>query len=272
MEGIKEIIVSLMKKLLLNASKAVLGEVLPAGYSRNYVRFLLKETKQQVKVNQEVVKAEMVYPGYQVVIARAVGWEIAASLGNFLGFDKEDIQAPEQRFCVALEAGAGWETSVEVKKDVMGEVAFVLIDYDYLMIRWRFCLDFSHHVKDCPLLIAAKRKEANNNGHRKGVRYALGKEPNKAKKGGDIPSELESNKQGGKFELEPNPKEGTAGDYRLNKEVALEHLKPKVLTADTKEFIEVVNKKKSKGRKGKPPPAWEPMINLIGLVVGYMKA
>jgi hypothetical protein len=42
----------------------------------------------------------------------------------------------------------------------------------------------------------------------------------------------------------------------LNKGVALEHLKPKVLTADTKGFIDVVNKKKSKGRKGKPPPAW----------------
>jgi hypothetical protein len=66
MEGIKEVMVSLMKKLLLNASKAVLG------YSRNYVRFLLKETK-QVKVNQEVVKAEVVYPGYQVVICRSVG-------------------------------------------------------------------------------------------------------------------------------------------------------------------------------------------------------
>jgi hypothetical protein len=45
--------------------------------------------------------------------------------------------------------------------------------------------------------------------------------------------------------------------------VPLEHLKPKVLTADTKGFIDVVNKK-----KGKPPPAWEPTTNLIGLVVG----
>ncbi len=72
MEGIKEVMVSLMKKLLLNACKAVLGQVLPAGYSCNYVRFLLKETK-QVKVNQEVVKAEMVYQGYQAVIARSVG-------------------------------------------------------------------------------------------------------------------------------------------------------------------------------------------------------
>ncbi len=118
------------------------------------------------------------------------------------------------------------------------------------------------------MLIVAKRKKANNNGHRKGIQYALGKEPNKAKKGGDIPSELESNNQGGEFELEPNPKEGTAGYYRLNKGVAQEHLKPKVLTADTKGFIDVVNKKKSKGRKRKPPSALEPMTNLIGLVVG----
>ncbi len=40
---------------------------------------------------------------------------IAAILGDFLGFDKETIQAPEQRFCVAIEAGAGWETLAEVK-------------------------------------------------------------------------------------------------------------------------------------------------------------
>lgn len=45
----------------------------------------------------------------------------------------------------------------------------MLIDYDYLLIRWRFCMDFSHHIKDCPLLIVAKGKVANNNGHRKGV-------------------------------------------------------------------------------------------------------
>jgi hypothetical protein len=47
----------------------------------------------------------------------------------------------------------------------------------------------------------------------RGFNNALGKEPNRAKKGGDIPSELESNNQGGEFELEPNPKEGTTGDF-----------------------------------------------------------
>jgi hypothetical protein len=81
---------------------------------------------------------------------------IAASLGDFLGFDKETIQAPEQRFCVALEGGAGWETSVEVKNEVTGEVTFVLIDYDYLLIRWRFCLHFSHHVNWSPILRKAQ--------------------------------------------------------------------------------------------------------------------
>jgi hypothetical protein len=55
------------------------------------------------------------------IVFGAVGWEIAASLGDFLGLDKETIQAPEQRFCVPLEAGAGWETSVEVKNEVTGE-------------------------------------------------------------------------------------------------------------------------------------------------------
>ncbi len=73
MEGIKEIMVSSMKKLSVNASKEVLGEALPASYSRNYVGSLLKETRRQVKVNQELVKAEMVYLRHHMVIARSVG-------------------------------------------------------------------------------------------------------------------------------------------------------------------------------------------------------
>jgi hypothetical protein len=34
---------------------------LPQGYSRNYVGFLLKDSKRVTQVNQDVVKAEMAY-------------------------------------------------------------------------------------------------------------------------------------------------------------------------------------------------------------------
>ncbi len=49
-----------MEKLSLNATKVAPGEVLPVSYSCSYARFLLKEIRWQIKVNQKVVKAEMV--------------------------------------------------------------------------------------------------------------------------------------------------------------------------------------------------------------------
>jgi len=50
-----------MEKLSLNATKVPPHEVLPVSYSYSYARFLLKETRWQIKVNQKVMKAEMAY-------------------------------------------------------------------------------------------------------------------------------------------------------------------------------------------------------------------
>ncbi len=47
---------------------------------------------------------------------------------------KESIHAGEQYFLVALEGGEGWEMSLVVENETMGEAMAILIDYDYLSI------------------------------------------------------------------------------------------------------------------------------------------
>jgi hypothetical protein len=47
----------------------------------------------------------------------SVGGIIMVGLGIMLGFDKTTIQVVEQRFCVALESGDGWETLMVVENE-----------------------------------------------------------------------------------------------------------------------------------------------------------
>jgi hypothetical protein len=51
-----------------------------------------------------------------------------------LKFDKVTIQTTKQQFCVTLEARDGWETSLVVENEAMGEAMTMLIDFDFLPI------------------------------------------------------------------------------------------------------------------------------------------
>jgi hypothetical protein len=48
------ILVQRTKKLTLNTTKASLGKILPQGYSRIYIGFLLKDSKRVVRINKDV--------------------------------------------------------------------------------------------------------------------------------------------------------------------------------------------------------------------------
>jgi hypothetical protein len=67
--------------------------------------------------------------------------EITSNLGNLLGFDKKFTQTSNQHFFIALEAGEEWETSFGVVNKITNETIFVIIDYNYLLIRCWFCLE-----------------------------------------------------------------------------------------------------------------------------------
>ncbi len=85
--------------------------------------------------------------------------EIAARLCTMLGFDKVTTQTAEQQFCVALDFRDGWQTSmVVVENEAMGEAVTMLIDYNFLPIRYKFCLKSSHQMKDCSNLANLKEK------------------------------------------------------------------------------------------------------------------
>lgn len=44
----------------------------------------------------------------------------------------------------------GWETIDEMKNEFIKDVVTILVNYDHLPIRYKFCLDYS--IKDCPIL------------------------------------------------------------------------------------------------------------------------
>lgn len=90
---------------------------------------------------------------------QCVAKQIAEGIGEVLGGDKQNSTLHDQRFCVALPAGNGWVTSVEVINDTTGEQSSIIIDYANLPIRCRFCFDTAHKAKDCPSLASQHNRD-----------------------------------------------------------------------------------------------------------------
>jgi hypothetical protein len=61
--------------------------------------------------------------------------------------DNSDSKDP--KFCVGLQSGVGWEQSVIVTNQHTQATSTVLIDYDHLPIRCRYCGDTAHCLRDC---------------------------------------------------------------------------------------------------------------------------
>ncbi|KAG0556684.1 hypothetical protein KC19_11G071700, partial [Ceratodon purpureus] len=89
---------------------------------------------------------------------QCVARQIAEGLGEVLGGDRKNSILEDQRFCIALPAGDGWATTVEVVNDATGEQSSIIVDYTNLPIRCRFCLDTEHKAKDCRALASLHLK------------------------------------------------------------------------------------------------------------------
>lgn len=89
---------------------------------------------------------------------QCVARQIAEGLGEVLSGDKQNSTLEDQRFCIALPAGEGWATSVEVVNDTIGEQTSIVLDYANLPIRCRYCMDTKHKAKDCPALASVHNK------------------------------------------------------------------------------------------------------------------
>jgi hypothetical protein len=55
---------------------------------------------------------------------------------------------------------------MEIQKKVIEKFITILINYDYLLIRCRFCLEVIHHVWDCPSLVVTKERVTKVSGQR----------------------------------------------------------------------------------------------------------
>lgn len=89
--------------------------------------------------------------------------EVAAGLGEVLGAHKRNQVSQDQRFCIDLTSGGGWQTQVSVTNATTGDKAVITLDYCNLPIRCRFCLAIDHLVKDYPGL--ASRTKENDTSH-----------------------------------------------------------------------------------------------------------
>ena len=90
--------------------------------------------------------------------------QVAQNLGEILGSDKRNAYSEDQRFCVALLSGRPYETSLGINNPVTGERSEIIIDYNNLPIRCRYCMATDHLVKDCGGLgEGAKAREHEDN-------------------------------------------------------------------------------------------------------------
>lgn len=88
---------------------------------------------------------------------QAVALEIVKGIGEVIGMDTSNDQVQDPRFCIALDSSKGWEPLVQVTNETTKTTKTILIDYNYLPIRCKFCLDTQHCVKDCPERPNARR-------------------------------------------------------------------------------------------------------------------
>jgi hypothetical protein len=98
--------------------------------------------------------------------------QIAARIGEVLDSDPNNRGANDPRFCVSLQSSQGWEQSVIVTSAITKKKTTILIDYNHLPIRCKFCFNTSHCVKECPNRCDIRRPKTKNagTGGRKGGR------------------------------------------------------------------------------------------------------
>jgi hypothetical protein len=85
--------------------------------------------------------------------------QISKQVGTLIGCDSDNNSRREPRLCMGLKPKEGWETEVIIKKKSGIEVP-VVIDYDNLLIKCRFCWCNKHQVKNCDQLNKIKAKAA----------------------------------------------------------------------------------------------------------------
>lgn len=83
--------------------------------------------------------------------------ELAGGIGVVLGRHRNNTFSPDQKFCVAVQAGQPFTVEISTVNPVTSETMTVQVDYNNLPIRCRLCLSTSHLIKDCERALGQKR-------------------------------------------------------------------------------------------------------------------
>ena len=84
-----------------------------------------------------------------------VSQEITAGIGDIIGADTVS-NLDEPKFCITLDSQSGWKSAIMVKNEITQVTSTILIDYNFLPIRCRSCLETTHCARDCPNRSRAK--------------------------------------------------------------------------------------------------------------------
>jgi hypothetical protein len=84
---------------------------------------------------------------------RSSAIDLAKSLGPVVGKHRGNATNIDQKFCVALTAGAPFPITVGATNPIIGKISHINVDYNNLPIRCRQCLSTSHLIRKCPLII-----------------------------------------------------------------------------------------------------------------------
>jgi hypothetical protein len=80
---------------------------------------------------------------------RGVAQEIAEGVEELVGATATNYERIDPRFCVLIPSGLGWESSIIVENYHTKTEIEILIDYDNLPIRYKFCFATDHCLRDC---------------------------------------------------------------------------------------------------------------------------
>jgi hypothetical protein len=85
--------------------------------------------------------------------------QITQSLDEILGIVKRNTYNEDQRFCIALLLGMPYETILGLVNPMTRRRTEIVIDYNNLPIRCRYCMAVNHLIKDCSSLNEGKTKD-----------------------------------------------------------------------------------------------------------------
>jgi hypothetical protein len=89
---------------------------------------------------------------------RGVAQQIAEGIGELVGVAPNNSDQVDPRFCLLIPSRLRWEQSVIVENSLTQIEVEILIDYDNLRLRCKYCAATIHCIRDYPSRPGARQQ------------------------------------------------------------------------------------------------------------------